>query len=124
MTADPLFELIVTALNLMNRPFVTPTTPQGLAFEFYHQFRKLWDRGVPVGLGLGHLLLKPAGEWLIVERIGEKGVAAENLAAIAFDEWPSPVGEFRHRILVATAPATDIEGVTVLRFDPDRWQVV
>lgn len=120
---DPLLELITTALNLMNRPFVTPVTARGLAFEFYHQFRKLWDRGVPVGLGLGHILLKPVGAGLVIERIAEQGVSAENLAAIVFESAEFPPGDFRHRIAVTTGELA-ADGVTVVRFDPARWQVV
>jgi hypothetical protein len=82
---DPLRELIATALELMNHSFAPPGDVASARLEFYHQFRKLWDRGIPVGMGLGHLLLKSDGDTLRIERIGEKGVPGATLAVISFD---------------------------------------
>jgi hypothetical protein len=82
---NPLHELIDTALELMNHSFAPPGDPAAARLEFYHQFRKLWDRGIPVGMGLGHLLLKVEGESLVVERIAEKGQPGQRLAIIAFN---------------------------------------
>jgi hypothetical protein len=82
---DPLRELIGTALELMNHSFAPPGDVASARLEFYHQFRKLWDRGIPVGMGLGHLLLKADGECLRIERIGEQGVVGATLAVISFD---------------------------------------
>ena len=100
---EPLKELIASALELMNHSFAPPGNAASARLEFYHQFRKLWDRGIPVGMGLGHLLIRTDGEFLAIERIGEKGIAGEQLALIAFDgneEWKSHPGEYRHRIAV------------------------
>lgn len=81
---DPLRELISTALELMNHSFAPPGDVAAARLEFFHQFRKLWDRGIPVGMGLGHLLLKADGEFLLVERIAEKVQPGQRLATIAF----------------------------------------
>lgn len=90
---NPLLELISTACELMNHSFAPPDLPASARLEFYHQFRKLWDRGIPVGMGLGHLLMKADGELLVIERIAEKGVAGEVLARIAFGEEDLPTVE-------------------------------
>lgn len=81
---EPLRELIDTALELMNHSFAPPGDVAAARLEFYHQFRKLWDRGIPVGMGLGHLVVKSDGDWLIVERIAERGQPGEILAEISF----------------------------------------
>lgn len=107
---DPLFELIGTALELMHRPFLVPGDPRSAELEFYHQFRKLWDRGIPVGLGLGHVLLKPTPEGILrIDRMAEKGQPAECLAVIAFGAEAFPPLESRHRIRIACTA--------------DRWQL-
>ena len=100
--SDPLLELIGTALELMNHTFAPPGDTASANLEFYHQFRKLWDRGIPVGMGLGHILLKPDGEFLVVERIAEKGIASDSLALIAFanERLESHPGEYRVRIAI------------------------
>ncbi len=82
--SDPLRELIATALDLMNHSFAPPGDFAAARLEFHHQFRKLWDRGIPVGMGLGHLILKPEGETLVLERIAEKGEPSRRLATIIF----------------------------------------
>ena len=78
-------QLVCDALGLMNDAFLRPSDPQSHAAEFYHQFRKLWDRGIPVGMGLGHLLIfgDANGELSIVRR-GEGGRADELLAILGF----------------------------------------
>ena len=83
---DPLRELVTDALGLMNRSFIDSGKPISIQCEFYHQFRKLWDRGIPVGMGLGHLLLKSIDGGLGIVRLGERGVENENLAAVIFEE--------------------------------------
>ena len=80
----PLRELIDTALDLMNHSFAPPGDAAAARMEFYHQFRKLWDRGIPVGMGLGHLLLKTEGELLVIERIAEKEQPGQRLTVIVF----------------------------------------
>jgi hypothetical protein len=53
-------ELVLQCLETMNRAFVAPGDAPAAEREFYHQYRKLWDRGIPVGMGLGHVLLRSA----------------------------------------------------------------
>ncbi len=79
---DPLHELVSNAIDLMNPSFVG-ADPR---FEFFHQFRKLWDRGIPVGMGLGHLLLKASDGGFHIIRLGEQGRTDELLAAVLFDD--------------------------------------
>jgi hypothetical protein len=52
---DPFLTLLVEALNLMHPRFAAANP----LHEFYHQFRRLWDKALPVQLGLGHLVLQP-----------------------------------------------------------------
>ena len=105
MMDEPLLELLTTAAKTMNRAFAPDGDVAAARLEFYHQFRKLWDRGIPVGMGLGHLLLKPDGECLRIERIAENGVPGENLTLIAFGgkdtELRSHPGEYRHRVAIS-----------------------
>jgi hypothetical protein len=117
----PLAQLVVDALGLMNRSFVDPADVRSLKFEFYAQVRRLWDRGVPVGLGLGHVLLRPTGYGFEVVRVGEDGKPVGVAGVIGFGTVPdeSP-GE---RILIAVGePAEPPTGATVVRFDPARWR--
>jgi hypothetical protein len=84
---DPLLELLTNALGLMNPNFVDASKPASAMCEFYHQFRKLWDRGIPVGMGLGHLLVKSLDESTLgIVRLGENGKSDETLIAICFDK--------------------------------------
>lgn len=103
---DALRELIGTALEVMNGAFLKGADPEAARLEFYHQFRKLWDRGIPVGLGLGHVLLKPDGPFLVIERIAEKGIAGEDLAIISFG-----------------APGASRTGEVRIQFDGTRWRI-
>jgi len=83
---DPLTELVNDAAGLMNRAFVNELNPTSLMCEFYHQFRKLWDRGIPVGVGLGHLLIKPLDAVTLgITRLGEPGRDTELIATLMFD---------------------------------------
>lgn len=107
---EPIFELIGTALELMHPPFLVPGDPRSAGLEFYHQFRKLWDRGIPVGLGLGHILLKPTPEGVLrIDRLAEAGQPAECVALIAFDATEFPAVASRHRVRI--------------RFGDGRWRV-
>ncbi|MGL4420802.1 MAG: hypothetical protein ACRCZF_09080 [Gemmataceae bacterium] len=82
---DPLLELICTALELMNQNFLRVPTNMNYFSEFYHQLRKLWDKGVPVGLGLGHLLLQAeSGGVLQIVQLGEPGQTDAILARVQF----------------------------------------
>jgi len=117
----PLAQLVVDALGFMNRSFVDFADARSLKFEFFAQIRRLWDRGVPVGLGLGHVLFRPTGYGFEVVRIGEDGKPAGIAGVIGFGMVPedSP-GE---RILIAVGePAETPPRATVVRFDPVRWR--
>jgi len=119
------------------RPFVR---------EFYHQFRRLWDKALPVRLGLGHLIVQPdpnppPGRQpdLLVWQLAEHGAADRPLAALSFVSGSNPdalaadlaaLGRFRAAgyavavlVVVGAAAVAAPEGVTILPFDPDRWQV-
>lgn len=101
---DPVVELVGTALELMHPPFLVSGDPRSAGLEFYHQFRKLWDRGIPVGLGLGHVLLKPTPEGVLrLDRLAEGSQPAECLALVAFDATAFPDVAARHRLRVAHA---------------------
>ena len=54
MTDDPFLTLLVEALNLMHPRFASAHP----LHEFYHQFRRLWDKALPVQLGLGHIVIQ------------------------------------------------------------------
>lgn len=123
MPDNPLLQLICDALGLMNPAFADPAKPRSVVLEFYHQFRKLWDRGIPVGMGLGHLVVRQEpGFEMSVHRLGEGGRPDEPLAAIAFafGPPPPPAPGFRYTLAVTFGPATPPPGVTVIQFDPAR----
>src|SRR5687767_14679885 len=109
MTDDPFLELVCDALGLMNRACINLNTtlgsesvePSGIgimceelvAHEFYHQFRKMWDRGIPVGIGLGHLIFRHVCPLSFgIDRLGEGGLPNGSYAV--FDFIPS--GEYDH----------------------------
>src|SRR5262245_24652015 len=117
---SPLTQLVVDALGFMNRSFADPADVRSMKFEFYAQVRRLWDRGVPVGLGLGHVLFRPTGYGFEVVRIGEDGKPAGLAGVVGFGAVPedSP-GE---RILISVGPPADVPpDTTVVTFDPARW---
>ena len=163
----PSLDLVTEALNLLHPRFAgkgtlayPPAEADGPAAarkererpfvrEFYHQFRRLWDKALPVRLGLGHLLIQPdpappPGRQpdLLVWQLGERGDPDRRLAALSFVTGSNPAAldadlaaldRFRAAgyavaVLVVIGPAADpldaTDGVTILRFDPDRWQVV
>jgi hypothetical protein len=163
----PFLDLATEALNLLHPRFAgkdglayPPAEADGPAAarkererpfvrEFYHQFRRLWDKALPVRLGLGHLLIQPyptppPGRQpdLLVWQLGEHGAPDRRLAALAFVGGSNPaaldadlaaLGRFLAAgygiaVLVVIGPDADPlsapDGVTILRFDPDRWQVV
>ena len=51
----PFLDFLVEALNVMHPRFAAANP----VHEFYHQFRRLWDKALPVQLGLGHLVIQP-----------------------------------------------------------------
>ena len=148
MTDDPFLLLVCDALGLMSRPFTDPGDRQSYACEFYHQFRKFWDRGIPVGMGLGHILLRGgAGGEFFAHRLGENGRPDEPLAVIGFllpsggtgtgaepltpalDRLASRKTELGCPTAVAVVIGTRSEladlsvrpDLTLIRFDTDRW---
>jgi hypothetical protein len=117
MTA--LTQLVVDALGFMNRSFADPSDVRSVKFEFYAQVRRLWDRGVPVGLGLGHILFRPTGYGFEVVRIGEDGKSAGMAGVVGFGDVPDDTpGE---RILIAIGPSEFRPRTTLVTFDPARW---
>lgn len=122
--SDPLLELVHDALTLMNRAFMDITNPASIKCEFYHQFRKLWDRGIPVGLGLGHLLVKHLDDVTLgIIRLGEGGTSDENLAAVCFGV-PTPVAGFARTLAVVSRSQPPQPGVTLLLCDQNRVQII
>ena len=144
----PFLDLVTEALTQLHPRFAGPDRASFVR-ELYHQFRKLWDKALPVRLGLGHLLVQPdpappTGRQpdLLVWQLGEHGAADRPLAALCFVSGSNPdaaaadlaaLGRFRAAgyavgVLVVVGPAAEPlaapDGVTILRFDPDRWQVV
>jgi hypothetical protein len=102
---DPLLDLLVESLNLIHPRFALaygreygPADTEAAArrererpflLEFYHQFRHLWERGLPGRLGLGHIVVQ--GELnetgplpdLLLWRLGEHGQPDTRLAAVS-----------------------------------------
>lgn len=161
----PFLDLVTEALNQLHPRFAgkgalayPPAEADGpaaarkererpLVREFYHQFRRLWDKALPVRLGLGHLVVQPdpappPGRQpdLLVWQLGEHGAADRPLAALCVvcetnvDALAADLAALsRYRaagysvavlVVVGAAAAGAPEGVSILRFDPDRWQVV
>ena len=76
MIDHPFLSLVVEALNLTHPRFALANgreySPEEAAeppaarkvrersflMEFYHEFRRLWDRAVPVQRGLGHIVIQ------------------------------------------------------------------
>jgi hypothetical protein len=90
VTDDPFLTLIVEALNLMHPRFSAGGGPY-LVHEFYHQFRHLWDKALPVQLGLGHVMIQPDPAILrgprpdfLIWQLGEHGQPGRRLAAVLF----------------------------------------
>ena len=86
MRHDPFLTLLVEALNLMHPRFAASQP----LLEFYHQFRRLWDKALPVQLGLGHIVVQkdpeaPPGPQpdLLIWQLGENGNTDRRLGAIA-----------------------------------------
>ena len=130
MSDDPFLTLLVEALNLMHPRFAAVYPHH----EFYHQFRRLWDKALPVKLGLGHLVFQhepdgPIGlepDYLIWQLEPER-----RFAAVSFYHPDRPEGfdailRFRDlgypRVVTIgygeEPPAA--EGVTRIRYDTDR----
>jgi hypothetical protein len=89
--SDSVTDLIRDCVSLLHPAFYRVADARSSAFEFYHQFRKLWDKGVPVGYGLGHVIIDPVGPvTFVIRRLAEGSVPAAELAIIHFgDDAPS-----------------------------------
>ena len=153
MTDDPFLTLLVEALNLMHPRFASGGATS-FAREFYHQFRRLWDKALPVKLGLGHVMLQddpavtsgPRPD-LLFWQLGEHGQPDRRLGAVSVVSLTNTailgvdlmaLGEARthsgypYAVCVLIGRQSDIppaglpsaDGVTVIIFDTDRWCVV
>ena len=166
MTDHPFLSLVVEALNLMHPrfaaahgraytpdeadepPAVRKFKERSFLLEFYHEFRRLWDRAVPVQRGLGHVVIQGEPESphrqpdLLFWKLGEHGGPDRRLAAVSLVFASNPgaasadlklLGRFRDLgyavaccVLIgngAESPEAP-PGVAVVRFDADKWQVV
>jgi len=107
VTSHPFISLVVEALNLTHPRFAlahgreyTPDEAHEPAaarkvrerpflMEFYHEFRRLWDRAIPVQRGLGHLIVQADSEAgsrtpdLLFWQLGENGQPDRRLAAVS-----------------------------------------
>jgi hypothetical protein len=168
----PFVLLVAEALNLMHPRFAAA---HGLAYtpaeageppaarkarersflmEFYHEFRRLWDRAEPVRRGLGHVVVQadpdaPARQPdLLFWTLGENGLPDRRLAAVSLVFRSNPaaaaadlklLARFRAEpgyplaVCVLIGPGESGElagdlpeagGVTRLEFDTRRWCVV
>lgn len=79
---DPFLLYLVEAANLVHPRFAGPDRG-AFAREFYHQLRRLWDKALPVQLGLGHVLIRsdPAAD-LAFWQLGENGTPDRRLGAV------------------------------------------
>jgi hypothetical protein len=137
---NPFLDLVVEALNLTH-PRFAGSDRASFVREFYHQFRKLWDKALPVRLGLGHVLVRPDPDLsphpdLVFWRLGEGGEPDRRLGAVSV-AFGADAGEavgaltaaaaagYPQAVLVAVgAGRPAAPGVTTLAFDPARWRVV
>lgn len=113
----PFVELVVEALNLTHPRFARACGSESFRLEFYHAFRRLWDKALPVKLGLGHVMLcaAPPGGLCFV-RLGEGGAADAPLGAVLFADAP-PVSGYPQVVRVGEAGP----GETPVAFDAERW---
>ena len=166
MTSHPFLSLVIEALNLTRPRFALANgrgyPPEGAAeppaarkvrehsflMEFYHEFRRLWDRAVPVQRGLGHIVIQAdpdAGSRapdLLFWQLGEHGAPDRRLAALSIAFRSNPDAVAADQALLArwrTTPGYPLavsvvvgqvgersdapEGVTVIAFDIEKWQV-
>lgn len=142
---DPFLTLLVEALNLIHPRFAAAYP----LHEFYHQFRRLWDKALPVQLGLGHVILQadpdiPAGNRpdLFFWQLGEHGQPDRRLGAVSLITLSNPAefnatlkpldacrtAGYAHAVCVVLGRTTDLpeaglqsaEGVTTIFYDTDR----
>jgi hypothetical protein len=163
----PFLSLVVEALNLTNPRFALAngreyspeeaTEPpaarkvreRSFLMEFYHEFRRLWDRAVPVQRGLGHIVIQADPEAgsrtpdLLFWQLWEHGSSDKRLAALSIAFRSNPDAVAADQALLArwrTTPGYPIavsvvvgqagermdapDGVTAIEFDIEKWQVV
>ena len=106
MTDNPFLSLIVEALNLTHPrfalahgreyatgeaeepPAARKVRERSFLMEFYHEFRRLWDKAVPVQRGLGHVVIQgdpDAGTRapdLLFWQLGERGQPDRRLGGL------------------------------------------
>jgi hypothetical protein len=171
MTSHPFVSLVVEALNLMHPRFAAAHgreyTPDEAAeppaarkvrersflMEFYHEFRRLWDRAAPVQRGLGHVMIQtdpdaPARQPdLLFWTLGEHGAPDRRLAALSLVFLSNPgtataetklLARFRDELTYPLAVCVLIgrsvdmgegelpaaPGVMRILFDTEKWQVI
>ncbi len=169
MTDDPFLQLLVEALNLTHPrfalahgreytvgeaeepPAARKTRERSFLMEFYHEFRRLWDKAVPVQRGLGHIVIQAdpdAGTRtpdLLFWQLGERGQPDRRLGAVSFAFLSNPsalaadqtlLARFRdtpgypRAVSVVIGRQADLPdsglrpatGVIVIFFDIDKWQ--
>ena len=128
---EPLLELIADSLTLMNRSFTRVDDLRSYACEFYHQFRKMWDRGIPVGMGLGHITMKPIAASdlpaFLIERLSEKGQPSRMLATVEFltakqtPMLPTIACEYEIAIIVGATDTIPLSSSITIVFNIDLW---
>ena len=118
--------------------------------EFYHEFRRMWDRAEPVRRGLGHVMIQAdpdAGSRtpdLLFWTLGEHGAADARLAAVSFAFATNPgaiaadqtlLAKYRDKpgypravsvVIGRRADAGEVpkvDGVTTIFVDTEKWQV-
>ena len=156
MTDDPFLTLLAECLNLMHPRFATAGVPpeRSFRFEFYHQFRHLWGKALPVQLGLGHVVVQaepeppagPAPDFLFWQ-LGERGEPDRRLGAVSLALLTNPTlvddslltlarwrktPAYPHAVLILVGREADIPvgglpaapGVTSLFFDTGTWTAV
>jgi hypothetical protein len=117
----PFMDLVVEALNLTHPRFARAAGDESFRLEFYHAFRRLWDKALPVKLGLGHVLLRevpPGG--LGFTRLGEGGQPDAPLGAVLFGAAP-PVSGYPQVVRVGGDAGA---GETPIAFDTERWAAI
>jgi hypothetical protein len=168
---DPFLALVTDALNLMHPRFAAA---HGLAYtadeadeppaarkarersfvmEFYHEFRRMWDRAEPIRRGLGHIIIRADPDAssrtpdLLFWKLGEHGAPDARLAAVSFAFQTNPgavaadqvlLGRFRdapgypqsvsiiigRRADVGAGGVPKVDGVATIFFDTEKWQVI
>lgn len=119
---EAFLELLVEALNLMHPRFAAANP----VHEFYHQFRRLWDKALPVQLGLGHLVFQsepnpppgPQPDLLIWQLEPERRFAAVNFSAV---EPLIGYGEYPHRVCIGYGKEPPVsQGIARIVYDTQR----